>query len=326
MTRLTLRQFSRHAACYHASVAACSGIDPFCCRTDWIIPFYRSFTPGAPLLLWQHDTSFVLFAATTAPDGTPLITPLEAMWGFACPLIGPVAPQMFEEELLRGREPMLVSRHILVCGLPEDGRLLGRLATTLRLRYMPWHGVPTKRCIALLGDGVDGFLQRRSSSFRRNLRQALRRTIAAGISFERIDIILRPQIPAVYRRILAIEARSWKGVSGTGVDRPPMRTFYRLILERIAPAGRLRLIIASHDGKDVGYIYGGVINGYYRGLQFSFDQRYAHLSLGNVLQYQMISWLCEERAVWYDLGAAMPYKETWADREMRTHNLVLVRR
>jgi len=95
------------------------------------------------------------------------------------------------------------------------------------------------------------------------------------------------------------------------------------MLERIAPAGMLRLILASHDGRDIGYIYGGFVNGHYRGLQFSFDHRYASLSLGNVLQYHMMMWLCQEGGVSYDLGATMPYKKRWADLEMCTHNLLL---
>ena len=323
MIRLTLRQLSRRASTYNAAVAASLGIDPFCSRTEWIIPFYRAFTPGAPLLLWQASDSFVLLAENVAPDGTPVITPLEALWGFACPLIGQDAPSMLEEQLLRGSTIAFRTRHVLLCGLPENGYLVHKLSSSLRDAYAAHLGVPTRRCIALLSDGVDGFLRRRSPAFRRNMRRALRRTLQEGVSFERIAKLQGIDIAKTYRRILDIEARSWKGMSGTGVDQQPMRTFYRLVLERIAPAGRLRLIIASHNGKDIGYIYGGFLNGHYRGLQFSFDQRYASLSLGNVLQYHMMVWLCEEGGVFYDLGATMPYKKRWADREVCTHNLLL---
>lgn len=317
MIPLTPRQLSCRVNRYHAAVAATPGIDPFCCRIEWLLPFHRAFTPTAPMVLWQQDDSFVLLARQQAADGAMLLTPLEALWGFACPLIGPDAPAML---VCEARQTLAA---LLLCGLPADGALARLIADSLRSTHAAALLEPTRRCVASLSGGIAGFMGRRSAAFRRNLNQALRRTREYHISFERISTVGRNRIGQVYRRVLAVERKSWKGMSGSGVDRPPMKTFYRLMLERIEPAGMLRLIIAVRDGEDIGYIYGARIAGHYRGLQFSFDQRYAGLSLGNVLQYRMLEWLCEEGCERYDLGAAMPYKYRWADTENRTQTMLL---
>ena len=95
------------------------------------------------------------------------------------------------------------------------------------------------------------------------------------------------------------------------------------MLKRIAPAGFLRLIFADIDGEDIGYIYGTCINKRFRGLQFSFDNKYADLSLGNIMQYQMIEWLCEDNFMEYDLGRLVPYKKKWAEGAFITKTMYL---
>lgn len=312
---------------YNASVAACTGIDPFCSRTDWIIPFYKAFTPENRLHLWQEDNSFVLLSENKVDDIPVLLTPLEAMWGFPCPLIGPEAPAMLAELLGQGRgEENISSGHLMLCGLPDNRSALHQLVRQVSRSHDAFLVEPTHRCVASLEGGVNGFLSRRSRKFRVNLQKALQRTQDQGICFRRISILDGNSSMQQYRRILAVERRSWKGLSGNGIDRPPMKTFYRLMLKRIAPAGMLRLIMAERDGRNIGYIYGAVIGKYYRGLQFSFDHRFAYLSPGNVLQYRMIEWLCEEGCRYYDLGSVVPYKKHWSELDHQTISVYLRRR
>ena len=104
-----------------------------------------------------------------------------------------------------------------------------------------------------------------------------------------------------------------------------MRAFYAHMVRLLAPAGRMRLILARHEDRDIGFILGGVFAGEYRGLQFSHDVAYRHLSLGNVLQRQQIERLCREGIGLYDLGTMMEYKERWADEAFVTRLLVVLR-
>ena len=83
--------------------------------------------------------------------------------------------------------------------------------------------------------------------------------------------------------------------------------------QRLAARGGLRVIVAAIGDHEVGYLHGGVVADHFRGLQMSFDRSLAELSLGNLLQLEMIEALCEEGVRTYDLGSHSPYKERWAE-------------
>jgi CelD/BcsL family acetyltransferase involved in cellulose biosynthesis len=76
-------------------------------------------------------------------------------------------------------------------------------------------------------------------------------------------------------------------------------------------------MFATHEGRDIGYIFGGMAGEIYRGQQFSFDDTWRDMSIGNLLQYEQLAWLCEEGAHRYDMGPLtgpfMEYKEHWTE-------------
>ena len=88
----------------------------------------------------------------------------------------------------------------------------------------------------------------------------------------------------LYRRVLAIESKSWKGQIGSGLSTGSMSEFYRLALPRLAHRGALRLVFLTSEGQDLGFILGAVVGERYRGLQFSFDDRFRDGSPGDVMQ------------------------------------------
>jgi CelD/BcsL family acetyltransferase involved in cellulose biosynthesis len=126
----------------------------------------------------------------------------------------------------------------------------------------------------------------------------------------------------VYARALAIERDTWKTASGNGVDHGPMRDFYARMLPRLAERGELRALFATRDGVDLGYLYGGVVGGLFRGLQFSFREDARALGLGNVLQAEMLERLCAEGLDCYDLGAQSTYKRHWGEEGLVTIGLL----
>ena len=81
--------------------------------------------------------------------------------------------------------------------------------------------------------------------------------------------------------------------------------------------GGARVIIARHSERDIGFIFGGVTNGIYRGQQFSFADAWRKASIGNLLQLEQIRWLCEEGATRYDMGPMMDYKRHWTEQRFR---------
>ena len=287
-------------------------VDPFCTRSDWILPFHDAFHAGCEVVAARQGGSFAVLG-----EESGVLRPLEAMWGFASPLVGAEAVELLAECLAQRaerREPLYLS------GIPPQGLRARALIARLGASHTLSVAGLTVRFVAEL-DTLDRYLARRSAKQRANLRRALRRARAAGIEFE----ALAPEpesCAAAYARVLAVEARSWKAASGNGVDRGPMREFYARMFPRLAARGALRVLFARRDGEDVGYLSGGLAGAHFRGLQFSFDERLRPLGVGNALQLEMIARLCAEGARAYDLGGQSGYKARFGEREVATLALV----
>jgi hypothetical protein len=319
MQRCDSQEFQQQAQTYNRAVAAFAGIDPYCSRTDWILPFHTSFTPHAPLHIWQDNESFVVLSQSRATEEKQFFSSVDSMWGFATALVGGQSPRILGK--LCGET--LSRAHLILYGLPQDRTFLSAVAQQSERTHRAMLLNPVSRCVASLQGGLEGFLARRSSKFRVNARRAVKRAADAGVRFRYIDRMTPETVMGFFNELIAIESRSWKGRSGEGADRPPMKDFYRYMFERIGPAGLLRVVIAELDGLQIGYIHGAVVNGRFRGLQFSFDDRYRSLSPGNVLQLKMIEWLCRENVGVYDLGMTVPYKKKWAELEHQTQTMYL---
>jgi hypothetical protein len=146
----------------------------------------------------------------------------------------------------------------------------------------------------------------------------------AGVEFETVHTPTVDEVDGVYARILDVETRSWKGRDEVGIDRGTMRAFYQLMIHRLARRNSLRVMFARRDGRDLGYILGGVLDDTYRGLQFSYDASCGQLSLGGNLQYRQLVQLCDAGYGYYDLGMRMEYKRRWAEQLRESIALVAV--
>ncbi len=247
------------------------------------------------------------------------------MWGLASPLLGEdtrgVVDGFYEAVVAdRGSWDALWLGGLEVDGLWLD-TLIRRFGPSFRLRRGPL----TRRHSASLDGGFDGFLGRRKRTFRKNLRRAGRRVQEAGLSFDHAGNA--EDADAIYARIQAIEARSWKGKADSGISSGGMYVFYEHAVRLLVASGSLRAVFAVLDGRDVGFLFGGVLGDTFRGLQCSFDDDYRSLQLGNVLQATMIEALCSSGEVSdYDLGSDMPYKTRWAEGGLETVTLLVAGR
>jgi hypothetical protein len=322
LQRHTLSDLESRAELFDRAVDSTPGIDPFCSRVAWIAPFQRAFGALREPCLFQEGDSFVALARARWADGRSVLEALESMWGFACPLVGAGAMTLLAQ--LVSARAALGGEILWLTGLPASRDWLDALFRSLSRGFAGRLTGRTERCVAALDGGVDGFLGRRSRAFRRNLRAAQRRVGECGIRFGRI-LVEPGQVPACYERVLAIERRSWKARTGNGADRGPMAEFYRAMWPWLAARRALHLVLAiDADGNDVGYLHGGALERRFRGLQFSFDDDLRALGLGNVLQLELIEWLCERGFETYDLGARSAYKVRWAERRETTLGLLVV--
>jgi CelD/BcsL family acetyltransferase involved in cellulose biosynthesis len=315
--RLDRAELEALAPEYDRAVEADGAIDAFCSSSAWVLSFAEAFHPEAPVHAAREGDDFAALLETRDPRLGRVLQPLEAMWGFASPVVGPGAAGVLDALLARERahaEPAW----LLLTGLPVARARLEPLVRVFTERYALRALPPTQRFQASLEGGFDGWLARRSTRFRRNLRAALRRTRAAGVAFTLETPRDSAAAAAAHARSVAIERRAWKSAAGGGVDRGEMRAFYARMLPRLAARGALRVLFATRDGVDLGYVYGGVSRGLFRGLQFSFAEEARPLGLGNALQAEMIARLCEEGVAVYDLGAQSEYKRRWAEAGLVT--------
>ena len=322
MERLTLADFEHQAHEFDAAVDQASGIDPFCSRSDWILPANAAFSPGRHAFIYTAPCGWIAFMQRSV-GRTSYLEPLEAMWGMGSPLITNT-----QELVVRFRE--LLTNHTnvnaaIIPGIFDHSPLWQRAATVLASRFHVATGPVATRHIASLRGGLDGFLSRRSRNFRKNMRKAYRRAKDAGIRFAPCSLTSAATTKGVVARIMRVETASWKGHLGVGVDQGSMREFYERMLVRLIARKSARLWFATHNGRDVAYVLGGVCGRRYRGLQFSFDQAFTAYSLGNLCQYHQIIELCEQGCTVYDLGMGMDYKQHWADDTCNSTCLIVKR-
>ena len=323
MNPISLEEFDRGSDRFDALAGSASGIDVFCSLSDWGVPAHRALTPERSPWIFHSSAGYVTMMKRRSRQ-VCYLEPLEALWGLGCPIVG-LDPQRMSSvfgDLLRASTDWDVA---IVTGVLLKSDLLRSLRDYVGRHFIVRAGPTLTRCVASLVGGVSGYLSRRSGNFRRNLRRATRRVEAAGFVFERCYGPSDSSPNDTFDRILAIERRSWKGRQHVGIEAGPMQDFYREMYCRLVRRGGNRVLFARHRGHDVAYVLGGVFQGGYRGLQFSFDADYRQYSLGNVCQYHQITDLCHEGAERYDLGTWMEYKCAWAENAVDSVTLVITR-
>lgn len=309
---------------FDREVAVTPDIDRFCSSSAWILAAAAALMPPRTPASYRGAGGYFAAMRGMHPAGFPYIEPVELAWGLASPLVGRDPAPLVEAVVA-----MLAARRdwqlTIVAGLTATGPQRRALEHALPPRWERRAGTPTIRHVASLEGGVDGFLARRSRELRKSLRKSLRAADQAGVTFEAVRHTSPTAAPALYTRIQRVEAASWKAREGVGISSGPMRGFYEHMLPRLCARGQQRVLFARAADRDVGYILGAVFEGEYRGLQFSYDDDWAELGIGGLLQYHQIVELCAEGVARYDLGTEMDYKRRWAEDVMETEMLVLVR-
>ncbi len=305
MYRIDADDLDRVAGLWDAAVDATPGADPFCSASPWAFSAAHSFPEAEPPVVVSDGHSCCGMRRTDTPEGR-LLVGLDPIWGFATPVVGdPVTAA----RLLGVRLGLDDHDIAVVTGQHAESPMTAALVHVLGDDHRLLQGPPELRLRADLAGGADAWFGRRSPRFRQRLRR-LRRD---ATDIEIVDLsFLDPD--AAVDRIVAIEHRGWKGREETGLANPAMAEFYRRMLWRLAAADAIRLLIATRDGVDVGFVLGGVRGSTYRGLQLSYVEDVADRGVGHLLQWAQIECLDGLGVETYDLGMEMDYKRRWADR------------
>lgn len=322
MTIRTLAEIDRPDSSWNRAAARSLQGDPFCCRSEWPLSIQQTWFPKRRLHLRESASSFLALAERHYTGLGATLEPLDCLWLFGSPLLGPDAPDLLDE-LIEARASEGTFVNVVLSGVLPDPPLRDPLLRRFHSRFGIYRARTVEVCSASLEGGLDGFLGRRSALFRKRLRQATRRASERGLKFERVQPRSRAEANAVFRRMLDVERTSWKGLEHNGITDAGSMRFYRALSARLAAAGAGRTIFATADERDVGFIFGGVADGIYRGQQFSYAEDWHAASIGNLLAQEQIRWLAEEGVHRYDMGPVMDYKRHWTERQVAMHVLLL---
>jgi hypothetical protein len=318
---LSFEELDQLSAELDRAVLASHDIDRFCSASDWILPAARQLMPLYQSHSFQLPSGFAALVRAQHP-GNFVLQPLEAMWGLACPIVGDDV-RALTVELADALERHAPHDALLLCGVREGSPRFAALVRALSPRYQLRRGPIARRFVASLEGGLDGFLARRSANLRVGIKRARRRAAERGVRFEN-HVVDAAGAEAAYRRLLAVEQKSWKGREGVGLAASTMEGFYRQMMPRLGRRGAARLMFATCDGEDVSYIFGGVFGDTYRGLQFGYATGFEDCALGNLGQVQQIAALCQEESGirFYDLGAEVDYKKRWGELVFETVTVI----
>lgn len=302
--------------------------DPFACSPGWQVPFHCVYAPTRRLAVAAADDALLLFAENKTDDRIYL-SAIDTGWMYSCPLLGNAAVQLFVDTLdeifsAYSRPPI-----VLIGGMhqhhPYGRQLLTQTGSDISIAA----SMGAVICRASLAGGLDGYLSRRSSNLRRNLKKARIRALDAGIYFQTPELN-RSTVDGVYDRMLAVERTSWKGKAGEGMDSALSCDFYRAMARLLVRSDEARVIFARHEEEDIGFIFGGVLGAAYRGQQFSYNTEWAKYSIGDLLQIEQIRALADEGIRYYDMGPIsgprMEYKSHWTEMSLQLQTWYIERK
>ncbi len=317
--RLDADHLDEAATLWDAAVDRTPDVDPFCASTLWSFAAASSFPDADPPVVVTDGVAFCGMRGQTTDEGRILVG-LDPVWGFATPLVGP--PRRAAEMLARRLDLDDDWRLAVVAGQREDSALTACVAQVADGRWSLYRGPEEHRLRADLRGGVGPWFARRSSRFRQRIRRLERDAADAGICVTDISAAAPDE---VFDRLLAIEQTGWKGSDHTGLASGDLADFYRRMCVRLAAREHLRVLVARHDGEDIGFVLGGVRGATYRGLQLSYHRDHGDAGVGHLLQMAQIRRLADEAVTVYDMGMDMPYKTRWADRVDTTFAVIVSR-
>lgn len=319
---LGMEQWEVDHVSFEMSVTQTPHIASVCSGFAWQKAAYEELHASRPPVIVRSEDHWLLMSLGRLSPFSRVLQPFEMMWGFGCPLLGKDSDksvQMLLETLHREKGRWQAA---LVAGVPSASPLWNRLHEEIPKHYSYDILEGSNCCQTSLAAGSEAWLDSRSRSFRANLRRASKLASEAEIRFEAWTS--SPEPDALFSRMMAVEEASWKHQQRRGIFlNPNYKRFYAKLLTLLSQNQTLRLLFATQEGRDLAYVFGGVLGPEYRGFQLSYDETLAHLSLGNLMQWEMIQRLATEGIQIYDLGMFMEYKTRWADEILHLSNFVI---
>ncbi len=181
------------------------------------------------------------------------------------------------------------------------------------LRYGIKHGLESP--YIPIDTDWDTFFKTRHRKFKKAIRNKLNRADkSGGISVEKVTVTGAAD-PAV-EEMIGISGKSWKKKAGTDLTSDGnARGFYRSLCDALGPRGVISIWLLRKDSLPVAFEFHLTYNGVVYPLRADYDESYASLSPGSVLEYRIVKSLFEEAGAreYYSCGHTYMYLLNWSE-------------
>lgn len=322
----SLEDFHALAGAWGDLVARCTRPSIFLTH-EWYECWWAAFGARhrpAVLCAWEGDV--LVGAAAMAKDtvqfrGMPvrrLAYPVNGVTGEAGFLITPDRRDVFDALLAYMARKLrwdLLELRRMPCHWPLLPWLLeGAARLGLKLATRADNQVPI---IPIAGDW-DRFLDGRSKSFRKTIRRRLGRIEEHSEPVRVVRLRGPEEITAALPTMFEISSHSWKAELHQALsDQPRAREFYRLLSRRLGALGRVGLWFVYIGGAPAAFEYHLRFAGITYPIRADFDLRFADLSPGAHLEYEVLRELHQDPAheiTEYNTCAdGYAYERKWTD-------------
>jgi len=161
-------------------------------------------------------------------------------------------------------------------------------------------------------------LEQCSRSRRQQYRRKWRKAEAIGpVALE----ILSPndaELDPLFDRIMAVEAKSWKGRAGTALLQDDKQAaFFRSFGRKMAAKGLLRLCFLTIAGQDAAMSFAAVWDNRFWAIKVGYDDSFAPVSPGEALLVQLICHSAEQGYTSFEFcGKDAPWTRAWAEHSV----------
>jgi CelD/BcsL family acetyltransferase involved in cellulose biosynthesis len=162
------------------------------------------------------------------------------------------------------------------------------------------------------------FYARRSSKFRKTMRNKINRIEKAGeINVQKYSS--PEEIKDVLPVIFGIGLKSWKhGIDNAICSTGGNRAFYTGLAETVAGLGWLNIWLLKFKGTPIAFEYHICYENRVYAILADYDEDYKNLSPGSILDFHIVKQLFEDKNCEYDLGCGNSiYKANWTDNIRR---------
>lgn len=161
-------------------------------------------------------------------------------------------------------------------------------------------------------------LEQCGRSRRQQYRRKWRKAEAIGPVALEILSPTEAELDPLFDRIMAVEAKSWKGRAGTALLQDDKQAaFFRSFGRKMAAKGLLRLCFLTIAGQDAAMSFATVWDNRFWAIKVGYDESFAPVSPGEALLVQLISHSAEQGYTSFEFcGKDAPWTRAWAEHSV----------